>query len=316
LLRRRSFSFRGRVALVTGGSRGLGFLLARELGRRGARIALCARDGAELARARDALVREGIDVFTYACDLAQPAQAHAVVARVRERFGRLDVLVNNAGVIQVGPMESMRDNDFAESMSVHFWAPLHTTLAALPALRAAGDGRVVNISSIGGKVSVPHLLPYSAGKFALTGLSRGLRSELGRSNVKVTTVFPGLMRTGSPRNADFKGQHRKEYAWFSIADSLPGITMNAERAARKILDASERGDAELTLTVAAKALSTVSALLPRVTAAVLSLTARLLPGPGGAGTRRFKGYDSQSPLAPSLLTALGDRAALAYNERV
>src|SRR5207302_995684 len=148
-----------------------------------------------------------------------------MVDEVLDRFGRLHVLINNAGVIQVGPMEEMTLADYEDTMQTHFWAPLFTTLSVLPALRRQGEGRIVNISSIGGKIAVPHLLPYSASKFALTGFSEGLRAELLKDGIYVTTVCPGLMRTGSPRNADFKGQHRAEYAWFSISDSLPFFSM-------------------------------------------------------------------------------------------
>src|SRR6185503_4123757 len=121
--------------------------------------------------------------------------------------------------------------------------------AVLPEMRARREGRIVNITSIGGKISVPHLLPYSASKFALVGLSEGLRAELAKDGIVVTTICPGLMRTGSPRNATFKGQHRAEYAWFSIGDSLPVTAMSADRAARQILTACKRGEAEVVLSV-------------------------------------------------------------------
>ena len=88
------------------------------------------------------------------------------------------MLVNNAGIIQVGPLEHMTIDDFEEAMATHFWGPLFTILAALPHMRGRGGRRIVNISSIGGKIAVPHLLPYTASKFALTGLSEGLRAEL------------------------------------------------------------------------------------------------------------------------------------------
>src|SRR6185437_14182851 len=170
---------------------------------------------------------------------------------VHSRFGAVDVLVNNAGVIQVGPIEVMTHEDFELAMQAHFWGPLNTIMAALPGMRQRRSGRIVNISSIGGKVSVPHLVPYSASKFALVGLSEGLQAELAKDGIKVTTVCPGLMRTGSPRNADFKGKHRAEYAWFSISDALPGASMSAERAARQIIAACRRGDAEIILSLPA-----------------------------------------------------------------
>jgi short-subunit dehydrogenase len=184
----------------------------------------------------------------------------------------------------------------------------------LPQMRERGEGRVVNISSIGGKISIPHLVPYSASKFALAGLSEGLRAELEKDGVVVTTVYPGLMRTGSPRNANFKGQHRAEYAWFSISDALPVTSIQAERAARQIVAATRRGQAELIITTQAVLAVKFRQLFPEATADMLALAARLLPGPGGIGRQRAKGKDSESALAPSVLTALSDRAAVRNNE--
>jgi NAD(P)-dependent dehydrogenase (short-subunit alcohol dehydrogenase family) len=308
------YDLRGKTALITGGSRGLGLVLARELAREGARVALCARDRGELERAVADLRERGAEVFAFPCDVTDRRQVRELVEVVTERFGQIDVLINNAGIIQVGPLEVMTLEDFERAMDVHFWGPLYTTLAVLPQMRQRRDGRIVNISSIGGKISVPHLVPYSASKFALTGLSEGLRSELLKDNVMVTTVCPGLMRTGSPRNANFKGQHRAEYAWFSISDSLPVSSIQAERAARQIVSACKRGQAQLVITTQAQLAVKFHELFPEATADILALVNRLLPGPGGIGRKQAKGKDSESPLAPSLLTALSERAAARNNE--
>jgi short-subunit dehydrogenase len=187
------------------------------------------------------------------------------------------------------------------------------TQECLPAMLRRGEGRIVNITSIGGKVAVPHLLPYVASKFAMVGWSEGLRAELKKDNVYVTTVVPGLMRTGSPRNALFKGRHEAEYAWFSIMDSLPFTSMNARRAARRIVTAAVNGEAEVTLSIQAKLATTVAALCPNTTSEVLSWVNRMLPSPDGSLIAR-KGKDSQSEWAPSSLTALGDKAAMENNE--
>ena len=308
------YDLRGKTVLITGGSRGLGLVLAREFAAQGAGVGICARDRDELERARADLAARGAKVYAFPCDVTDRAQVREMVEVFTRRFGRIDVLVNNAGVIQVGPVEVMTLEDYEQAMAVHFWGPLYTTLAVLPQMRERGEGRVVNISSIGGKISVPHLVPYSASKFALAGLSEGMRAELEKDGVVVTTVYPGLMRTGSPRNATFKGQHRAEYAWFAISDALPVTSIQAERAARQIVAATRRGQAELVITTQALLAVKFRQLFPEATADMLALAARLLPAPGGIGRKRAKGKDSESSLAPSVLTTLSDRAALRNNE--
>ncbi|HEX8136161.1 MAG TPA: SDR family oxidoreductase [Pyrinomonadaceae bacterium] len=310
----REYDLRQKVVLITGGSRGLGLVMAREFAREGARLAICARDPEELERARTELSSSGAQVLAVPCDVTERAQVNELVNVVRDHYGRVDVLVNNAGVIQVGPIEVMTVEDFDEAMRTHFWGPLYTTLAVLPEMRKRHEGRIVNITSIGGKISVPHLVPYSASKFAHVGLSEGLRAELQKDGVLVTTVCPGLMRTGSPRNAYFKGQHRAEYAWFSISDALPVTSMQAERAARQIIAACKRGDAEVTLSVQAQLAVLFHGLFPGLTADLLGLVNRLLPSAGGIGRLRARGKESGSAVSPSWLTALNEAAAQKNNE--
>ena len=318
-VRRRTglFDFEGKTVLVTGGSRGLGLVLARHLASEGARIAICARDGEEILRAVADLESRGAEATGIPCDVTDRCQVDRLVEEVGRRFGPVDVLVNNAGTIEVGPMEVMTLEDYETAMRTHFWAPLYTTLAVLPSMRQRGAGRIVNIASIGGKISVPHLLPYSASKFALVGLSEGLRAELAKDGIVVTTVCPGLMRTGSPRNARFKGQHRAEYAWFALSDSLPLTSMSAERAARQIVDACRRGDAEVVLSIQAKLAVLFHGLFPGTTADIMgAINSWALPAPGGIGTRSVPGRESESPITRSPLTALTDRAAARNNELV
>jgi NAD(P)-dependent dehydrogenase (short-subunit alcohol dehydrogenase family) len=313
----RKFDFRGKSVLITGGSRGLGLVLAREFAREGARISICARDPEELERARRDLVNRGAEVLAFPCDITDRAQVQEWVRLSSDRFGGVDVLVNNAGIIQVGPVEVMTLADFEEAMRVHFWGPLYATIAALPEMRRRGAGRIVNVTSIGGKVGVPHLVPYCASKFALVGLSESLRAELLKDGILVTTVCPGLMRTGSPRNATFKGRHRAEYAWFSISDSLPVTAMMAERAARQIVRACRRGEAEVILSTQAVVAIRFRQLFPELFADMAGLVNMLLPaakGEGSIGARRAKGKESESEWSPSVLTALTESAAERNNE--
>jgi len=310
----REYDLKDKTVLITGGSRGLGLVMAREFARHGARLALCARDVEELEHARLDLERFGAEVMVVRCDVRNKQDVNDMVAAVNARFGNVDVLVNNAGVIQVGPLEVMTQEDFEQAMQAHFWAPLNTIMAVLPSMRQRKAGRIVNITSIGGKVAVPHLVPYSASKFALVGLSKGLRAELMKDGITVTTICPGLMRTGSPRNAEFKGQHRFEYAWFSISDALPLLTVSAENAARQIVRACKRGQAELVISIPAKIAVLFESLFPEAMYQILGLVNQVLPAPGGIGTQTAKGKESTSAWSPSWLTTLNEEAAVRNNE--
>jgi NAD(P)-dependent dehydrogenase (short-subunit alcohol dehydrogenase family) len=313
---RHAIDFGGRIVVITGGSRGLGLVMARQLAAQGARLVLLSRDERELDRAKRLLEEEhGAQVMTIRCDIRRRADVRAAVDRILEAWSTVDVLINNAGVIQVGPLEHMQHEDFENAMATHFWGPLHLMLELVPVMRRRGFGRIVNISSIGGRVAVPHLAPYCASKFALTGLSDAVRAELAPHGIRVTTVCPGLMRTGSPMNAQMKGNHEAEYAWFAVSSSVPGLTISAERAATQILTACAYGDPELTLTLQARAAAMLNELTPGCMARAMMVAAKLLPGAAGPeGDRSKRGRESESSWAPSLATTLTDRAAVLNNE--
>jgi short-subunit dehydrogenase len=274
---RRLQELRDKVVLITGGSRGLGLLLAREFGRRGCRLAICARDEAELHRARLGLTNRGFEAFASVCDVAEPEAVDHMVAEVLAHYGRIDIVVNNASVMHVGALESMDLLDFRQAMAVNYWGTVHTTLATLDALKAAGEGRIVNICSIGGKVAVPHLLPYDAAKFAVLGFSEGLRAELAADNISVTTIVPGLMRTGSFAHATFKGDQVGEFTWFSTLASEHATTIDARSAARRIVAAAASRRAEVILGLHARLAALARALAPGALTGVLGLFSRFLP---------------------------------------
>jgi short-subunit dehydrogenase len=308
------YDLNGKTVLITGGSRGLGLVMARQLIQAGARLAICARDTSELERACTELEQGGGEVLAIPCDVTDQTQVEQMVQQVRDRFGQIDVLINNAGTDLVGPMDVLMMEDYDDLMKLHFWAPLYTTYAVLPEMRQQQAGRIVNISSIGGKVIFPHMLAYCASKFALTGLSEGMRAELAKEGIAVTTVCPGFIRTGVLPHVIFKGQHRKEYTWFSIADSLPLISTSAEHVARQVIAGFRRGDAEVIVPLSAWFSARLYALFPGLSATVLGWVNRLLPATGGIGTDRAFGKDSHSSLSPSLLTSLSDKAARENNE--
>jgi short-subunit dehydrogenase len=313
-LRQHRYRLDGKNVLITGGSRGLGLALAREFGGQGARVIICGRDADSLERAADSLRRMGVEVLATSCDLTDRTSVQQMLDQIRQRAGTIDVLVNNAGVIEVGPAETMSLADYEEAMATNFWGMLYPTLGVLPEMRARQSGRIVNITSIGGKLGIPHLLPYSASKFAAVGFSEGLRAEVASDGIKVVTVCPGLMRTGSPRNAIFRGRHRSEYAWFSISDALPGLSISAENAARRIVAACRRGDAEVLFPITTRVATVANAIAPGLVARLSSTVNRLLPSAKGSPGGRRKGSESESSLSPSWLTRLGDRAAHEYNQ--
>lgn len=294
--RARRFRFAGKVAVVTGGSRGLGLLFARLLVERGARVAIVARDEEELERARAELSKHGTrEVLAVPCDVSSAAQVARAVDQIVRAFGRIDVLVNDAGTIQVGPFESMDPSDFEKAMDTNFWGALHFVRAVVGPMREAGGGRILNVSSIGGVVAVPHLLPYVASKFALTGLSLGLRAELAKDGIVVTTACPGLMRTGSPPHAWFKGNRAVEYAWFATSDELPIVSSGALHAARRMLRATERGRAFVTVTLPARVAILAQALTPELVARGMQLANGLLPHDTDAGPATT-GFEARADL--------------------
>lgn len=290
----RRFSLRNKVALITGGSRGLGLIIAQKLCRAGAKVALIARDADELARAESDLVDRGGEVLTISCDLLEREQIEAAVQETIGRFGTIDILINNAGIIQVGPLEHMMREDFERAMQLHFWAPFDLIRQVVPEMRRRGGGRIVNISSIGGKIAVPHMAPYTASKFALAGFSDALRAELARENILVTTVTPGMMRTGSQIHANFKGNHASEYEWFAASSALPLASISAEHAARKILAACARGKPALIMPIPARALILANALCPNLFGHVMKIVNAYLPsGVGPSGDDSRAGSDFQ-----------------------
>jgi short-subunit dehydrogenase len=318
MLVRKRFDWTGQRVLVLGASRGLGLLLAHGFVRRGASVAIAARDPDELSNAKrailDATGAHEQRVLALQCDVERQSDVESTVSEMRRHMGGVDVLVNVAGQIQVGPLESMTLQDFEHAMGTHFWGPLVASLSVLDEMRARRAGRIVNISSIGGLVAIPHLVPYVASKFALTGLTSGLRAELAKDGIAVTAIFPGLMRTGSSYRAFFKSRHRREHTWFALGAATPLTSIDARRAARRIIKAVERGEAHVILSWQAKLLWAFQAIAPTAFARLMATVARLLPAYGGIGKESRAGEASTSKYVPSAATRLIDRAALDLGE--
>ena len=314
---RRAVDFRGRVVIITGGSRGLGLNIARELATQDAKLVLVAQESAELAIAEREIQTLGAQVLTVAADLTQENEIEPIIRATIARFGHIDALVNDAGIIQVGPLENMEERDFAATLDLHVWAVLRLCRAAAPYLKKSGSGRIVNIASFGGLIAVPHMAPYSVSKFALVGLSDALRSELAKDGVRVTTVCPGLIRTGSHLAAKFKGRHELEYKMFKLGASLPIVTVEAPKAARQIVEAMRYGDPSLTFPALMGYLAIFYRVFPNLSAEILNLIARFMPAPNekATGDQTLSGHELDADAGAVPFGKLADAAALANNEK-
>lgn len=313
----RRYPVRGKVALVTGSSRGLGLALAEQFARAGARVVLTARDPQELEAARSLLLGRGAaredDLLVLPCDLRENEQVLGLIGEVERQWGEIEVLVNNAGIIAVGPVESQPLEAFEDAMRTNYFSTVHCSLAVLPKMLRRGDGAIVNVTSIGGKVAIPHLLPYSGSKFAAVGFSEGLHAEVRSKGVRVTTVTPGLLRTGSPVHAEVVGMREEEFRWFNLGDSLPGVSRDAYAAAGRILRATETGETELSITPQAAVAARLAQLSPALTASVLSLVNRGLPRADAGARKPVPGARVQGKNFDSL-TGLGREAERRWNE--
>ena len=283
-----AYDFSGKTALVTGGSRGLGFYLAQQLLKRGATVIICARDKEELVKAKEKLSKINESIFTAICDITKRPEVDQMVENIIKDHGKIDVLINNAGVMQVGPMESMNYEEYDEAFAVHFWGVLHTTMAVIPQMKRMGSGRIINVSSIGGKVGLPHMAPYSASKFALTGYSESIHSELKKDGILVTTAFPGPVNTGGYRHAKMKGNELEEFKWFSEADTMPVLAMKADQVAKNILEASAEGNSEIVISLSTKLVVALQGLFPGLVADMLTLFNYFLPDPTKELSEDFK----------------------------
>lgn len=283
LASRHEESLAGQVVVVTGGSSGLGLEMAREMAGEGARLVICARTEEELERAREDLAARGAEVLAVPCDVGVEDDARPLIERTIEHFGRIDVLVCNAGVIQVGHIHSLTSEDFRRAMDIMYFGTLYPILAAIPHMREQRSGRIALVTSIGGKMAVPYLMPYDAAKFAAVGLGEGLRAELASDGITVTTLIPGLMRTGSYLNAQFAGEEQGReamYRIFSTMSSLPLLTTTAEAAAHNFLKAIRRGDAYFIYPPQYVLAAKFHDIAPATTTRIMSLASRLFPPTG------------------------------------
>jgi NAD(P)-dependent dehydrogenase (short-subunit alcohol dehydrogenase family) len=308
--RSRRLELRGRVAVVTGGGRGLGLAISRELVTRGCRVAICGRDGDLIERAVAALCGEGADVMGSSCDAADPAQVDAFMQRVLDRHGHIDILVNNAGQCFVGPVQELAAEDMQDALRNIFWVNYYPSMAVLPLMRRRRFGRIANITSVGGKVPLPHQSAYVAAKYAATGWSETLAIELAKEGVFVSTITPPPLRNGAPLHVHFNGQAEREFGWFTWGLTSRLTAISADRTARVVVDALAHADAERSVSFMSWALSRAHGLAPNVLARCLSWVDRRLPAAAAPGvTSRMRlGSDVAAASSDDGVRLLAERA--------
>jgi short-subunit dehydrogenase len=295
--RKKSKRLRGMVVLITEASRGLGLAIAEEFGNRGAKLAITASDASELERARTLLVSKSAvgaeDILALYHDLHRPEEAKRLVREIVARFGRIDILVNNAGVIKIGPIEGETVEDFRQVMDENFFFGLECTLAVLPQMLEGGAGHIVNITSIGGKVALPQMLPYTASKFAAVGFSEGMNAELRSKKIYVTTVCPGLVRSNSHFNAGLATDAAREFRWLSLAVGFPGVSTSVRSAARKIIRAVISRKSEITISPLAIFAARLGNVCPTATMRAMHFVKFALPSSASGPKAICRGNEAQ-----------------------
>ncbi|KIQ17164.1 acetoin dehydrogenase [Rhodococcus sp. Leaf7] len=272
--------FRGRVAVVTGAGSGIGRALALELAARGARLALSDVDSVGLAATVAAVTERGADVRSDHLDVSERGSVMDYADTVRQHFGAVNQVYNNAGIAFHGDVEKSEFKDFERVIDVDFWGVVNGTKAFLPHLIESGDGHVVNVSSLFGLLSIPSQSAYNAAKFAVRGFTEALRQEMliARHPVRVTCVHPGGIKTAIARNATVaEGQDQKSVAEFfdrRLAKTTP------EQAALVILKGVEKNKARVLIGNDARALDALARITgSRYQDIIVKLSSRVLPRP-------------------------------------
>jgi NAD(P)-dependent dehydrogenase (short-subunit alcohol dehydrogenase family) len=270
-----------KVVVITGAASGIGRALALDAADRGAVLALSDVDEAGLAETGAlATRRTGRDVSTDRLDVTDRAAVAAYAAAVRDRHGRVNVVVNNAGVALHGNFEEVTYEDFTWVMDVDFWGVVHGTKEFLPYLIESGDGHLVNVSSLFGLLGMPGQTAYNSAKFAVRGLTEALRQEMliAGHPVQVSCVHPGGIKTAIARNA--RATAGEDKATFAEFFDRKLARMPAEKAAKIILDGVQRNKPRIVVGADAKALDALVRLSgARYQRMVARVSNRALPKP-------------------------------------
>lgn len=200
------------TVLITGASQGIGKATALLFSRQGYNLVLAARQSDRLESLAEILQKANHATLAVPTDVKDPDQVKTLVDRGIDQFGFIDVLVNNAGIYISGPAETFSLEDWHQAIDTNLWGYIHTIQALLPHFVDRGQGTIVNVCSIGGKVPIPYLVPYSTSKFAVTGLTEALHSELAPKGIHVAGIYPNLIQSNFLERAVLRGKDAKDEA--------------------------------------------------------------------------------------------------------
>jgi short-subunit dehydrogenase len=198
------------TVLITGASQGIGKATALLFARKGYDLVLAARQADRLTAVGQEVQALGRAALTVPTDVTDAGQVNALVNKALEQYSAIDVLINNAGIYISGPAEQFSLEDWHKAIDLNLWGYIHTIHALLPHFLERGSGTIVNLSSIGGKVPAPYLVPYSTSKFAVTGLTESLYSELKPKGIHVCGIYPNLIKSSFMERAIFRGKDEED----------------------------------------------------------------------------------------------------------
>jgi len=256
-------TLKGKVAVVTGASSGIGEAASRELASRGAAVVLAARDAERLAALEAGISASGGLALVVPTDVAERGSVEAMVRKTVEAFGAIDILVNNAGLGLSGRVAELRLEDLRRVFEINTVGPLNCIQAALPEM--GSGGRIINVSSVVGRRSIPKVGGYCATKFALNALSDALRVEIAERGITVTSVYPGTTRTAFRENSRRTKDEKRGWRPKGVAP---------EEVARKVAEAAEKGPRDVYVRLSDRLFVMATMLLPGLTDRALRAWAR------------------------------------------
>jgi NAD(P)-dependent dehydrogenase (short-subunit alcohol dehydrogenase family) len=275
-----------KTAAITGAGSGIGRALALRLSEEGCNLALSDINQQGLEATQDLLKSRPIKVHAVKVDVSDKDQVYAWAEQAAREFGQVDMVINNAGVAVYDRLENISYEDFNWLFNINFWGVVFGTRAFLPHLRKRPEAHIVNISSLNGMVPFPFNGPYNCAKFAVRGFNKTLVQELAGSNVRITSVHPGGIRTDIARNARFRKQNDQDLEHDDVTGMFARVSrMPAEEAARKIIKGVKKNRERLMIGIDAKVIDLSSRIAPVTTTKITGWVYRQMQKNLEAGRR-------------------------------